>query len=96
MRTSFTLPVKFTASWRRLHRSYTVIVSVALAVLGAVYEHLPLFRALVSEVGFARVSMIVGVFIAVLRYVDQPCLRSQPPPIPDGQDADPGLDEGRQ
>lgn len=70
---------RLTASWRRLHRSYTVILGLVLAVASAAYELLPLFRSLVAEARFAWVSMILGVLIAALRYIDQPCLRQDAP-----------------
>lgn len=67
-----------TKSWRRLHRSYTVILGLVLVVASAAYEALPLFRSLVDESRFAWISMTLGVLIAVLRYVDQPCLQQRP------------------
>jgi len=69
--------VKLTRHWPRLHRSYTVIVSVLLAVVAAAHEHLPLFAGVLSPRVFAWVSMGSGIAIAILRYVDQPCLRGQ-------------------
>jgi len=67
--------VKLARNWPRLHRSYTVIVSLLLAVVAAAHEHLPLFAGILSARTFAWVSMIAGIAIAILRYVDQPCLR---------------------
>jgi len=69
--------MKLTRHWQRLHRSYTVIVSVLLAVVAGAYEHLPLFAQVLTPRAFAWVSMGAGVAIAVLRYVDQPCLRGE-------------------
>lgn len=66
---------KLTKSWRRLHRSYTVILGLALALASAAYEHLPLFQSLMPPARFAWLSAGMGVLIALLRYVDQPCLR---------------------
>jgi len=68
--------VKLTDNWRRLHRSYTVVVSLLLVVLAAAQEFLPLFAGVLTPRAFAWVSMGAGVAIALLRYVDQPCLRS--------------------
>jgi len=67
--------IKLTRHWQRLHRSYTVIISLLLAVIAAAYEHLPLFSAVLSPKAFAWISMGAGVAIALLRYIDQPCLR---------------------
>jgi len=67
--------IRLTRNWQRLHRSYTVVVSLSLAVLAAAVEHLPLFAGVLSPSVFAWVSMLAGVAIAVLRYIDQPCLR---------------------
>lgn len=67
---------RLTASWRRLHRSYTVICGLALALASAAYEHLPLFQSLMPQSRFAWLSAAMGVLIALLRYVDQPCLRA--------------------
>lgn len=67
--------IKLTKSWRRLHRSYTVILGLLLAVASAAYELLPLFRSVVEQSRFAWISMVLGVLIAALRYVDQPCLQ---------------------
>jgi len=69
--------VKLTCNWPRLHRSYTVIVSLLLAVVAAAHEHLPLFAGILSARMFAWLSMIAGIAIAILRYVDQPCLRDK-------------------
>ncbi len=66
---------RLTRSWRRLHRSYTVQLGLALALLSAAYQALPLFRTALEESSFAWVSLLLGVLIAALRYVDQPCLR---------------------
>jgi len=66
---------RLTRHWQRLHRSYTVVVSLLLAVIAAAYEHLPLFSAVLSPKAFAWISMGAGVAIALLRYIDQPCLR---------------------
>lgn len=74
--------IRLSKSWRRLHRSYTVILGLVLAVASASFELLPLFRSIVDESRFAWISMVLGVLIAVLRYVDQPCLQ-QPPTAPD-------------
>jgi len=69
--------MKLTRHWQRLHRSYTVIVSLLLTVVAAAHEHLPLFSGVFSPRTFAWVSMGAGVAIALLRYVDQPCLRGE-------------------
>ena len=74
-----------TKRWRRLHRSYTVILGLVLAVASAAYELLPLFRSLVAESRFAWISMALGVLIAALRYVDQPCLQQQTNPTDDAE-----------
>lgn len=76
---------RLTKSWRRLHRSYTVILGLVLAIASAAYELLPLFRSLVAESRFAWLSMALGVLIAVLRYVDQPCLQQQSSPPADAE-----------
>lgn len=75
--------MRVTANWRRLHRSYTVIFSVLLVALSAVYEHLPLLQAVLPSRGFAAISMIIGVVIAVMRYIDQPGLQQPPETHPD-------------
>jgi len=67
--------VKLTRNWPQLHRSYTVIVSLVLTVVAAAHEHLPLFAGVLSARTFAWVSMGAGIAIAILRYIDQPCLR---------------------
>jgi len=48
-----------------------------LAVVAAAHEHLPLFAGVLTPKTFAWISMAAGVAIAVLRYVDQPCLRGE-------------------
>ncbi len=58
-------------NWRRLHRSYTVILSLLLAVLSAAQDQWPLFQNFLSPTRFAVVSMVLAVLIVVLRYVDQ-------------------------
>lgn len=74
---------KLTKSWRRLHRSYTVILGLVLVVASASYEALPLFRSVVAESHFAWISMALGALIAVLRYVDQPDLQQPANPADD-------------
>lgn len=76
---------KLTRSWRRLHRSYTVILGLVLVVVSAAYNALPLFRSMMEEASFAWISMVLGVLVAVLRYVDQPCLRQQPQAADDAE-----------
>lgn len=69
---------RLTKSWRRLHRSYTVILGLALAMTTAAHELLPLFHSLITESSFAWISMVLGLLIALLRYVDQPSLQPAP------------------
>lgn len=72
---------RLTRSWRRLHRSYTVQLGLVMALLSAAYEALPLFRSMMVDASFAWISLLLGVLIAALRYVDQPCLHQ--PDAPD-------------
>lgn len=78
---------RLTSSWRQLHRSYTVQLGLALALLSAAYQALPLFRSTMDDASFAWVSLVLGVLIAALRYVDQPCLRQ--PAAPDDIEGEP-------
>ncbi|MGB6056312.1 MAG: hypothetical protein WBG17_13860 [Burkholderiaceae bacterium] len=71
-------------NWRRLHRSYTVGLSLLVALLSAAQDQWPLFQAIVPPQRFAILSLVLALLIVVLRYVEQPSLhgdeRRQEPP----------------
>lgn len=64
--------VRLVKNWRKLHRSYTVRLSVLLALLSAAQEHWPLFQSFLHPKHFAIVSACLAVAIAVFRHIDQP------------------------
>jgi hypothetical protein len=66
---------RLASNWRRLHRSYTVILSVLLALLSAAQDQWPLFQSFITPQRFAVVSMVLALVIAVFRYLEQPSLR---------------------
>lgn len=70
--------IRLVPNWRRLHRSYTVNVSLLLAVLSAAYDKWPLFQSFVSPQRFAVISMILALVIAIVRYVEQRSLHHTP------------------
>jgi hypothetical protein len=65
--------VRLAKNWRKLHRSYTVRLSVLLALLSAAQEQWPLFQPFLQPKHFAIVSASLAVAIAVFRHIEQPC-----------------------
>lgn len=61
-------------NWRQVHRSTTVVLSILLVALSAAHDQLALFQAFISPEHFATVSLVIGVAIAVFRYIEQPAL----------------------
>lgn len=67
--------LKLAPNWRRLHRSYTVMFSVMLALLSAAQDQWPLFQSFITPKRFALVSLVLAILIAIFRYLEQPSLR---------------------
>jgi hypothetical protein len=65
-------------NWRRLHRSFTVMLSMLLTLLAAAQDQWPLLQSFISPQRFAKVAFALGIAIAVLRYVEQKSLRAPP------------------
>lgn len=64
-------------NWRKLHRSYTVLLGLALTLLGAIQTFLPALQGVLTERRFALLTFVLGVVITVLRYVAQPSLNQE-------------------
>ncbi len=77
-RQTWTRRFRLAPNWRRLHRSYTVILSAVLALLSAAQDQWPLFQAFISPERFAVVALVLALVITVVRYLEQPSLRPTP------------------
>ncbi|NDP58021.1 MAG: hypothetical protein GZ090_01500 [Oxalobacteraceae bacterium] len=58
-------------NWRSLHRSYTVNISVVLALLSAAQDQWPLFQSFINPQRFAGIALVLALAIVVMRYVEQ-------------------------
>ena len=72
-----TFRLRLVPNWRRLHRTYTVGLSVLLAALSAAQDQWPLFQTFINPKHFAAVSLVLALAIAVFRYIEQPSLRPE-------------------
>lgn len=61
-------------NWRRLHRSYTVNVSLLLALISAAQDQWSLFQSFITPQRFAVIALVLALLIVVLRYVKQSSL----------------------
>ena len=68
------LNLRLASDWRRLHRSYTVVLSLVLALLSAAQDQWPLFQSFIGPHRFAHVSLALALVIALVRYLKQPAL----------------------
>lgn len=66
--------IRLASNWRRLHRTYTVGLSMLLALLSAAQDQWPLFQTLITPGRFALISLCIAVLIALFRYIEQPAL----------------------
>lgn len=74
-RQAWRLRFRLVPNWRRLHRSYTVVLSILLALLSAAQDQWPLFQSFITPQRFATVSLVLALVIGVFRYLEQPSLR---------------------
>lgn len=72
------MKIKLVKNWKKLHKSFTVIVSVIGSIVGlleVVLPHLGILQATLDPITYGYIMFSITVFIAIGRYIQQDYLQ---------------------
>lgn len=74
------MKIRLVRNWKKLHKSFTVIMSILGALVGlmeVILPHLGLLQATLDPVTYGYIMFGITVFIAVGRYIQQDCIHQE-------------------